>query len=90
MVDKYIHDPAMSLAVSEEHPQPLLSCADDSATVATPGIKLAVDVDVFSGEDVLEAYVRTEEQFRQDVCHDAPSFLDQLSHLARKNVVSEI
>ena len=53
----------------EEHPQPLLSCADDSATVATPGNKLAVDVDVFCGEDALEAYVHTEEQFGQDVGH---------------------
>ena len=59
----------MSLAVSEEHPQPLLSCADDSATVATPDNKLAADVDVFSGEDALEAYVRIEEQFGPDVLH---------------------
>ena len=59
----------MSLAVSEEHPQPLLSCADDSATLARCGNNLAVEVDVFSGEDALEAYVHTEEQFGQDVWH---------------------
>ena len=69
LVDKYIDDPALSLAVSEEHAQPLLSCADDSATLARCGNNLAVDVDVFSGEDALEAYVHTEEQFGQDVGH---------------------
>ena len=69
LVDKYIDDPALSLAVSEEHAQPLLSCADDSATLARCGNNLAVEVDVFSGEDALEAYVHTEEQFGQDVWH---------------------
>ena len=55
--------------MSEEHAQPLLSCADDSATLARCGNNLAVEVDVFSGEDALEAYVHTEEQFGQDVWH---------------------